>query len=1049
MKNSVPFTIYNASAGSGKTFTLVKEYLKRIIESNSEGYYRNLLAITFTNKAVAEMKQRIIDGLVAFSDEIALVDVPPMMQILSEETDIETAEIHKRSKKILKHLLHHYAGFNVETIDRFNHQLLRTFARDLSLSSNFEVSLDVQELLDEAVDRLISKAGDDEKITKVLLDFALEKTDDDKSWDISKDIAKASKLLFNETERQHTLPLKEKSLDDFLAFSKALRKKTKLLDTEIAEQANEILKSIKAANIPFDAFMRNTLPNHFLKLAEGNYDVYGNKLEENLETETGLYKKATDAETAANIDAITPLLLKSYRLIKSMVFQQKLYASALRNIIPLSVINLVSQEIDIIKQEKNILPISEFNAIINKEIKNQPAPFIYERLGEKYRHFFIDEFQDTSQMQWENLIPLIDNALSQQDIDQHIGSLLLVGDAKQSIYRWRGGLPEQFMQLYQKNSPFAIGLPTVENLDINYRSRENIIDFNNSFFSHISQYFGNIMHQELYTLGNAQKANAKKGGYVRLEFIDSENKEVANEIYCKKTFETIEGLINSGYALRDICILTRTKKDGVALGIFLLENKIPVISGETLLLQYSKSVKCIVDTLTLYIHPNNEEIRISLLDFLYGHFNIKIAKDCFFREFINVSSSDFSKKLEKHGIYFSLETLKTLSLYEICEYIIRSFALDKIADAYLFGFVDFVYDFVQKPQADTMAFLQHWENKKQNASIAASEGIDAVQIMTVHKSKGLEFPVVIFPYADVDIYKEIEAKTWFPMDEEIFGFAEAQINFNSDVSGFGNEGLAIYEARRNTLELDALNILYVTLTRAVDQLYIFTQKPKPIKEGKPNSFNQFFESFLAETNIFDASQMVYEFGRFLQKEISEQKQKAKEVIPAYTSSIPQAHNLQISKKEAIIWQTDTEEALTAGNLLHDTMMDIETASEKDFVLKNIKKRSILTEETFAELNQKVTNIVTNEKLKNLFNGKDIVMNERDIITSKGFILRPDRLNLHSTTSVTIIDYKTGTPNYDHEDQINGYALALREMGFLEIEKFLVYTSGPEIVINKV
>jgi len=1049
LKNSAPFTIYNASAGSGKTFTLVKEYLKLIIASNSEGYYRNLLAITFTNKAVAEMKQRIIDSLVTFSEERSLTSIPPMMQILAAETELEIQEVHQRSKKILQHLLHHYAGFNVETIDRFNHQLLRTFARDLSLSTNFEVSLDIQELLDEAVDQLISKAGEDKKITKVLLDFALAKADDDKSWDISKDIARASKILFNETEREHTLPLRQKTLDDFLVFAKALRKKIKIIDANIAENADEVLQSINSANIPFEDFMRSTCPNHFLKLSEGNYDVYGNKLEENLETCSGLYKKATNANIAASIDSLAPFLLEKYRLIKSLVFQQKLFASALKNIVPLSVINLVSQEIDKIKEDRNILPISEFNAIINNEIKDQPAPFIYERLGEKYRHYFIDEFQDTSQMQWENLVPLVDNALSQQDLSGTNGSLLLVGDAKQSIYRWRGGLPEQFMHLYQKHSPFSSGEPTVENLDTNYRSREEVIDFNNAFFTHISQYFGDAVHKELYTLGNAQNKNSKKGGYVKVEFVDAENKEESNEIYCKKTFETIQNLTASNYTLRDICILTRTKKDGVALGVFLLENKIPVISGETLLLQYSKLVQCLINALTLYIYPKNEETRISLLDFLHRHFGIEVAKHTFFSEFIHTSPKQFSEKLSNYGIGFSLEKMRSLTLYESCEYVISAFGLEKLADAYLFGFMDLVYDYVQQPQADTMAFLQHWETKKQSASIPTSEGINAVQIMTIHKSKGLEFPIVIFPYADLDIYKEMDAKIWFPMDAEEFGFAEVQINYNNDVATYGDTGIAICENRRNTLELDALNILYVTLTRAVDQLYIFSEKPKPIKDGKPSCFNQFFASFLAEAKNFEVSQMVYEFGNFKNKEISKEVSTSEEIIPSYISSDPEVHNLHISKKEAIVWQTGISDAISAGNLLHDTMMDIRTASEKNVVMENLEKRSIISDSTFKELDNKISEIIQHNKIRHLFEGNDTVFNERDIITAQGFVLRPDRLNVHSATSATILDYKTGTPSYEHEDQINGYALALKEMGFTEIEKLLVYTSEADIVINKV
>src|SRR5690606_38851010 len=392
---------YDAAAGSGKTFTLVKEYLKQILSSKSEDYFKHLLAITFTNKAVAEMKQRIVETLVNFSEEKSVVEPLPMMLKISEETGKSLVEIQAQSKKILKNLLHNYAAFSVETIDRFNHRLIRTFARDLKLATNFEITLETNELLAEAVDLLLSKAGENKEITKVLLDFALEKTDDDKSWDISRDIANAAKLLYDENESDHVWVLKQKSLDDFLVFKTQLFLQKKRLSAEIETIASQTLQLIAESGLQNTNFSSSTLPNHFLKLKAGNYDAYGNKLQENLENNQKLYRVKEEPFIKETIDSLVPNLLSNYIEIKEKVNKLNLYDSILKNITPLSVINLVNNEIETIKEEKNILPISEFNSLINKEIKNQPAPFIYERLGEKYRHFFIDEFQDTSKLQWE------------------------------------------------------------------------------------------------------------------------------------------------------------------------------------------------------------------------------------------------------------------------------------------------------------------------------------------------------------------------------------------------------------------------------------------------------------------------------------------------------------------------------------------------------------------------------------------------------------------------------------------------------------------------
>src|SRR5690606_14062202 len=497
---------------------------------------------------------------------------------ISEENEMTLEEIQNRSRKILKNLLHNYAAFSVETIDRFNHRLIRTFARDLKLATNFEVTLETNELLAEAVDLLLSKAGENKEITKVLLDFALEKIDDDKSWDISRDIANAAKLLYAENDAGHVSILKQKSLEDFLEFKRQLFLKKKILSEEIKTIASQTLQLIAESGLQFDDFSGSYLPKHFQNLSLGRFDInFGAKWQETM-GEKPLYPARISEAIKRIIDELTPNFITSFQQTKSLVFQLLLIENILKNITPLSVINLVNHEIETIKEEKNIFPISEFNSLINKEIKNQPAPFIYERLGEKYRHFFIDEFQDTSKLQWENLIPLIDNALSQQ-LEPTSGSLLLVGDAKQSIYRWRGGLPEQFMDLYGNYNPFQRE-KEVFPLDTNFRSCAEIVKFNNEFFTKISSYFANVDHGKLYEDGNKQKLNAKEGGYVKFEFIEKQSKAEKEETYSNLVLETIQNVKENGFSESDVCILTRKKADGIALGAFLMEQGVPVISSD-------------------------------------------------------------------------------------------------------------------------------------------------------------------------------------------------------------------------------------------------------------------------------------------------------------------------------------------------------------------------------------------------------------------------------------------------------------------------------------
>lgn len=1049
MKTNAAFHIYNASAGSGKTFALVKEYCKRILTSKYEGDYSKLLAITFTNKAVTEMKSRILSTLVSFSKPEILQQPTPMLLTIASETDRTPQQLHTTAKLVVKHILHHYANFSVETIDRFNHQLLRTFARDLKLSSTFEVSLDTPLLLDEAVDRLISNAGEDEKITKVLLDFVFEKTDDDRSWDISKDISKTAKILFNENDQPHVALLKDKSLDDFIAFGTSLRKKLAHLETQISAIATGVLSQMNEEDIPFDSFPRETFPNHFKRILDGNYDVYGNKLQENLDAGgTSLYKKTIDTSISNAIDALTPFLREQYHAIKAKIFQHKLYKTVLRNLVPLSVINLVQQEIEHIKEEKNILPISEFNTLIHNEIKDQPAPFIYERLGEKYRHFFIDEFQDTSLLQWQNLIPLIDNALSQHNEDNESGSLLLVGDAKQSIYRWRGGLPEQFMQLYAKESPFAIQEVVTENLPKNYRSHATIVNFNNEFFTYVANFFGNSLHKELYIEGSQQTIEKQQDGYIQIEFTESSDREEKDKLQPEKVLEAITSARTNEFEYRDICILTRTKKDGILLNEYLLSQDIPVVSQETLLLRYSELVNCLVAVLTLSVTPENDQMRIGLLDFLHSHFQIEEPKHQFFSTFLDAGAANFNATLATHGINFELEHLSQISLYESCEYCIRQFDLAKKADAYLMGFMDFVHEFEQQPQADKISFLEEWDLKKDTMSIAASENIDAVQLMTIHKAKGLEFPVVIFPFANLKLHHEIDAKAWFELNEESFDFTEGLINFNKDVQEYGDKGAAIYTERRNTLELDTLNVLYVTLTRPVEQLYIISEKPSRITDS-PNNFSQLLMSFLQSKNSWSDEQAVYTFGNKGNKQQQTISTSSEAKSLSFISSAPQAHNLVWVSKDALLWDTDASEAIDLGNVLHDNMALIETTDDLDTVLENLAAIEGLSSERISILKSMMENLIHHQDLQHLFTSNTKVMNEQGIITMSGKLLRPDRLNMHDDETITVLDYKTGTPSNAHNVQINSYASALNEMGYTVREKILVYVSEGEIVINKV
>ena len=816
--NSSFFHIYNASAGSGKTYTLVKEYLKVMFSSTTKNPYQHILAITFTNKAVNEMKSRIIETLKAFSSENILATPNSMFQAICEELPIKPITLHKKSKRILNSIIHNYAAFDISTIDRFTQKLIRTFAYDLKLPVNFEVELDTETLLNKAVDNLIAKAGNNKELTNTLIDFAIEKADDDKSWDVSLDFYKIAKLLVNENDIPFIEELKGKSLEDFKLLKAHLIKMILDGEKEIAKKAQSIITLIEECSLEFSDFSGSYLPKHFKNLIDKKYDInFEAKWQLDLIEGNTLYPKRVSDDIASIIKEIQPQIILAFNDTKREVFQLKFFKAVIKNLTPLSVLNAINKELSEIKKDQNIILISEFNSIISNEIKNQPAPFIYERIGEKFNHYFIDEFQDTSVLQWENLIPLLDNTLSAEN-----GSVMLVGDAKQSVYRWRGGKAEQFIDLYNGINPFFVK-PQIENLPFNYRSYKEIVSFNNTFFQHIAKFaFDYGVYEKMYELSK-QNTSIEKQGYVNISLLDIENGISRDDIYPQKVLETIKECLINGFQLKDICVLVRKRKEGVAIADYLNNEGMDIISSETLLLSRSPEVEFINSIIKYVSEPSNAEAKILILNYLTEHKLNITDKHLFYSSNINLEINLFFKNLNKFGFHFDNNGVAQLPLYEAIETIVYSFNLVEKSNAYIQFYLDFVFDYSQKHNSNLSEFIEHYEAKKESLSIVSPQEKNAVQIMTIHKSKGLEFPVVIFPYADLNIYKELEPKEWFPVEPVNYsGFSHVLLNYNKDFEGFGEIGQHIYTKHQAKLELDNINLLYVALTRPIEQLYIIS-----------------------------------------------------------------------------------------------------------------------------------------------------------------------------------------------------------------------------------
>ena len=1036
MNNIATFKVFNASAGSGKTFNLVKSYLKLLFKTENIFGFRNILAMTFTNKAVGEMKERILKKLKDFSEETVLDGNDAMFNALCLELNLQPEYVNKKAKTLLSTIMHNYAAFDISTIDGFNHRLIRTFAYDLKLPINFEVELDTEALLNEAVDSLIAKAGTDKKLTKILIDFAIEKADDDKSWDISNDLNKIAKKLTNENDIPHLKEaLKDKTLDDFESLKSSLIKQIKSTENQIIDNAKSILTTFENNGLTKADFSRGTLFNHFEKasLLQTN-GLYNNQLESNIE-ENKVYTTKLDANKKDIIDSLLPEIGLTYKTIKAAVYNLTFLKAIYKNVTPLSVLNAINTELQLIKDNENKLLISEFNTLISNQLKDQPTPFIYERIGEKFRHYFIDEFQDTSEMQWNNLIPLIENSLTAENLKGEKGSTMIVGDAKQAIYRWRGGKAEQFIDLTEDKNPFPVNKKLIE-LEENYRSHKNIVNFNNSFFKYISNTsFRNEHYANLYKKAN-QNPTIKEEGYVSFQFLDLKESEDDKEtLYAKETYNTLKKCLDNGYDLKDICVLVRKKKEGIAVANYLSENDIKIMSSETMLIDNSESVQLINNILRLLVNPNNFEVRINVLHYLASTFNVE-DKHTFFNQNLKLNIDTFFGSFKQFGIDFNTTEIAQLSLYDSVEDIARQFNLLQTSDAFVQFYLDLVLEFSQKHITGISGFLDYYDNKKDSLSIVSPNNQNAVQIMTIHKSKGLEFPVVIFPFADLDIYREIDPQEWFPIDKTLFnGFSKTLINFNSDVENFGEIGQDIYNKHKAEQELDNINLLYVALTRPVEQLYVISKIDNNLNEL--NSYSKLFQSYLQTEQLWSDNQTFYEFGNSKREIIPVEKSLDTSSNKNIISVNKKEHNIKIITKSGYLWDTNQQHAIEKGNIIHDIMSKIYTKDDIDFAINLALDNGFINDDQVEGITKNINDIVNQKDLKEFFTDQYTIYNERDILTSTGQMIRPDRLAIKDNQA-SIIDYKTGLPNPKYEQQLEIYATHLKEMGYQISNKILVF-----------
>jgi len=1049
-------TVYRSSAGSGKTFTLVKEYLSLVLEDQDN--YRHILAITFTNKAANEMKQRVLSGLKLLSGITQTAtdketrDYQNLLKAVITKTHLKEQQINHRAADVLQLILHNYADFAIGTIDSFFHRVIRTFAFDMHIPANFNVEVDADDMLQRGVDRLIASTGLDEQLTKLLVDYVESRVEDEADWRITQDLIKYAKNLLDDEAVGRIDSLKNLDIADYFNISKKFRKAVAEFEQKVKDIGKQACSLIELSGIPYDAFFRGTqgIGGYFRNIASGRFD----KLSPNsyvvstIQEDKWMSGKATQSDKSA-IESIKSDLEKFFHAIREIIEREyQLYLNRKfvgRHIYAIGTLNEIGKLIDAYKQEQNIIHVSEFNRRVAWSIIDQPVPFIYERLGERYRHFLIDEFQDTSKLQWLNLIPLIENGLASGYFS------MVVGDGKQAIYRFRNGDVDQFINLPalpgSKNFALSRQREKVfrdhcreEPLAFNYRSLPDIVAFNNDFFSVVSSVL-QVDLQRIYS-GVAQEVPGKKeGGYVRVEFVgkpDDEDDISAEDRMIEKAYDLILQLQNvDGYHLGDIAILCRNNDKASLVAAYLMENGIDVISAESLLISSNREVRFIIHFLRCLHDPQNKISASALAFHTSPESANKLIADL-------VAADDNRRLLALLLDNTPLSALMMLSLYELCEAIIRLFELNKKPSPYLQTFLDQIHLFSASHTQGLAGFLQWWDEHANKLSIIVPEGIDAVRIMTIHKAKGLEFPVVIYPFAGEKsmltrsyYWREFEDNLAPKMDYVILPFKGLK------QSAFSDD----YEEEKQRTRLDTLNLLYVVMTRAEERLYIFSKTPSKSTENVNTIDNsgKYLGYYLKPQGLWDDERQVYEFGAKSGKRsvISQPGQEA-EILSAFPSSSwqQQAH---IRLRAPQHWDfADPTRKTRFGKLLHRLLAETHSADELPDAIRRLSDMGVIPAGEVAEVQRQAERLLSDPLVAPFFQPGLEIRTEAEILTPDGTSWRPDRVILEPEKTI-LIDFKTGQPYPSHREQINRYADLLAGMGYQHLEKYLIYLGDKPVV----
>lgn len=1046
------FLVYNASAGSGKTYTLVKEYLRLALTNDNPWYFKRILAITFTKKAAAEMKERVLHHLQQLGQdrESPLFNLA-LCEDYSAVTGLDFATLKHRAQKVHRAVLHNYSDLSISTIDSFVHLIIRNFSRDLRLPMDFDVVMEKETLVDEAVDRLVDEAGRNKVITEMLTEYLRFNTDEGDKWQLGVLLKKfANEILFREDSLPHLEELRQLEEGQLSELRKQILARLDVKRKKLVEPVLKAIQAIEQAGIAPEDFYYgsgNSAFKQFSSIVEENGRIENVKLNSYLLQAVEKYawfskanlKKLGDkpAMVEAELNAALEAVLHSVN--------DKSYftdALVLKQLFQLDLIRFITLHIESIKEEKDVLFIDDFTRMISDLVAKDPAPFIYERIGEYFNHIMIDEFQDTSVLQWHNFIPLIENSLSRGL------TCLLVGDGKQSIYRFRNGEVEQFAVLpklfgsehnellRQRELLFQTNY-NHKNLDYNYRSGKEIVEFNNRFFSHFRDSFQHPL-QKVYLENEQLVPEGKEFGYVEIQFSDPEAKaQETKQDHVKRTIAIINDCMAHGFHFSDIAVLVRSNRDGDIIASELSKNNWPVISPDSLLLKSSSQVQLLASLMQWLFDPSNEEIKTRIIE-LYLSLRDPLAD--IITELNRCSSNhplqrkkiiQLEKFLSAKAIQLDRNRLLQFSLYQLAENLIYLLQIER-NDAFVNAFLDVVFRFAQRDN-DLGAFSEWWIEAGEKQSVQMPETADAIKVMTIHKSKGLQFPIVIMPFLNWTSSKNGKDKLWIDLDDRFEPLKSALISGGEEV--FKNIGqAAVLAEEKNRTLLDTMNLLYVGFTRPEERLYLLTATTR-------NSFIGKLISDYMQLEISGSGNVSYG----TKTSPVRKSKKHGEEWPLQSKPWQRWQDkLRISYESQKQWG-ESEGLISArfGNLVHEVLSQLTSVRELEQVLQKVSIDFQCNPETALRLKQEVERVLSHEFMQRMFDEQVQSKTEAEIVDASGISHRPDRLVFFPDETI-VIDFKTGTERDSHQHQIRLYGELLTQMNCPSVKKYLFYTKDSKL-----